>query len=326
MPSVKPLFLQALGKSNEGRPPVWFMRQAGRYMPSYRSLRERYSLKELFFTPELAAAITLMPIDQLQVDAAILFSDISVVAPALGLQLDFSEGPKVEPQLTPEMVPFLPSDASLLDPVISAVRLVKQELSVPLIGFCGAPFTVASYLVQGGLDTLKKWAYACPEVLDMLLEKIADISLVYLERQIEAGADAIQLFDSWANGLTLEHFRRFCLPYYRKIFASVQVPSILFLRGTFLYLDELKDLPCALSLDWQVPLAQVRMRTSQVLQGNLDPDLLYAPLEFIRKQTTELLTSMRGDRGFIAGLGHGVKRDVPIDALREIVATVQGFS
>ena len=323
MQKVEDLLLDALRGKNQGRPPVWLMRQAGRYLPSYRALRERYSLRELFLTPELAAEVTMMPIELLGVDAAILFSDITVVALALGLRLDFAEGPKVDPPITPQVVPFLPVDFSRLSPMIETVSLLKKRLTVPLIGFCGAPFTVASYLVEGGLDALKKWTYQCPDVLDRLLEKIADISVVYLQQQIHAGADAIQLFDSWANVLSRDQFRRFCLPYYRKIFGSISVPPILFLRGAALYLDDLKDLPCALSMDWQVPLCEIRKQTKQVLQGNIDPDLLYAPLPVIREKVIELLVSMRGDHGFIAGLGHGVKRDMPVDAVKELVQTIQ---
>ena len=323
MQKVEDLLLDALKGENQGRPPVWLMRQAGRYLPNYRALRERYPLKELFFTPELAAEVTVMPVDLLGVDAAILFSDITVVALALGLQLDFAEGPKVDPAITPQVVPFLPCDLNRLDPIIETVGLLKKRLTVPLIGFCGAPFTVASYLVEGGLDALKKWAYQCPDVLDRLLEKITEISIGYLQRQINAGANAVQLFDSWANVLSREHFRRFCLPYYRKIFDSISVPPILFLRGAALYLEDLKDLPCALSMDWQVPLSAVRRQTTQVLQGNIDPDLLYAPLPVIREKVLELLASMRGDPGFIAGLGHGVKRDMSVDAVKELVQPIQ---
>ena len=298
------------------------MRQAGRYLPSYRLLRERYSLKELFFTPELAAQISMMPVEQLEVDAAILFSDISVVALALGLRLDFSEGPRVDPLLTPDKIPFLSSALEKLDPIIETVRLLRG-VSVPLIGFCGGPFTVASYLIEGGLDAIKRWVYRFPDALELLLEKIADVSIFYLQAQVSAGADVLQVFDSWANVLSREHFQRFCLPFYRKMIQAVDVPVILFLRGASLYLDDLKKLPCALSLDWQVPLSCIRKQTSQVLQGNLDPDLLYAPLPVIREKTSSLLTSMQGDPGFIVNLGHGVKKDTPVDAVKEFILTVQ---
>lgn len=315
--------LAALKSSNLERPPVWLMRQAGRYMPSYRSLREKYPLKSLFFTPELASDITLMPIDQLGVDAAIIFSDITVVALALGLKLDFSEGPKVEPLLTPDKVPLLSSDLERLDPVIEAIRLTIPRLKKPLIGFCGAPFTVATYLVEGGIDGAKKWAYQHPESFEMLLDKIADVSIGYLVRQVDAGASAVQIFDSWANVLSKEQFRRFCLPYYRKILSCIKAPSILFMREVAIHLDDLSELPCALSLGWASSLPSVRKRTLQPLQGNLDPDLLYAPHGVIRQKAKELIGSMENDRGFIANLGHGVKPDMSVDAVKTLVGALQ---
>lgn len=276
-------------------------------------------MKTLFFTPELASDVTLMPVDQMGVDAAIFFSDISVIAPALGLHLDFSEGPKVEPFITPDMVPFLLSDLSKLDPILESIRLTVPRLKVPLIGFCGAPFTVATYLIEGGVDGAKLWAYRSPETFTALLDRISDVTIGYIKRQADAGIGALQIFDSWANVLSKEHFLQFCLPYYRKWIRSTQLPVILFMRGATIHLDELSDLPCALSLDWQSPLPEARRKTAQVLQGNLDPDLLYAPIPMIRKTARALMESMRGDPGFIAGLGHGVKKDTPVDAVRALI-------
>ena len=316
-------FLDALQGENKKSPPVWFMRQAGRYLPSYRALRAKYSLLDLFLTPELAAEITLMPVKQLGVDAAILFSDISLVALGLGLRLEFSEGPKIDPLLSPEMVPCLPLLIERLSPVIEAVQLLEKRLEVPLIGFCGGPFTVASYLVKGGIEGLKKWVYQYPEALDALLEKITACSIALLKAQVEAGADAIQIFDSWASVLSREAFQRFCLPYYRQLLAAVDVPAILFSRNLSLYLEDVVDLPCALSIDWQTALRTVRSKTKQPLQGNLDPDLLYAPLSVIEKKGKELIASMKGDPAFIAGLGHGVKPDVTVEAVQCLVKALQ---
>jgi len=293
-------------------------------MPSYRALREEYSLKTLFLEPELASLVTLMPVEELNVDAAILFSDISVVALALGLRLDFSEGPKVEPFVTPDKVPFLSADLSKLDPVIEAVRLSVSKLSVPLIGFCGGPFTVASYLVEGGVDFAKRWAYRDPDSFQNLLDRIAEISVAYLKAQIGAGASAVQIFDSWANALPKDLFSRFCLPYYHKILDPIDAPSILFMRGAWAHLDELLKLPCALSLDWQSNLSLARRKTKQPLQGNLDPDLLFAPKETIRRAARDLLASMDGDPAFIAGLGHGMKPDAPFDAAKTLIEALQG--
>ncbi len=302
------LLVDALRNENKGRPPVWLMRQAGRYMPAYQELRKKYSLKTLFFTPELASDITLMPVEMLGVDAAILFSDISVVALSLGLKLDFSEGPRVDPMVTPGHA--LTSDLGALDPIIETIQMTIPRLKVPLIGFCGAPFTVASYLAN--------------EVWESLLEKICDVTIGYIKRQVDAGITALQIFDSWANVLSKEDFLRYCLPFYRKMIAETKVPVILFLRGIASHLDELKDLPCALSLDWQMPLSTARQKTPQVLQGNLDPDLLFSPMPVIKEKAQELIDSMQGDPGFIAGLGHGVKPGTPFDAVKTLVQTLQG--
>jgi uroporphyrinogen decarboxylase len=292
-------------------------------MPSYRQIRKKHPLKTLFMSPELASEITLMPVEQLGVDAAIIFSDITLIALSLGLKLDFSEGPRVNPLVTPDLVPFLSSDLEKLEPVIEAIRLTVPRLRVPLIGFCGAPFTVATYLVEGGIDGAKKWAYRDPNSFEKLLDRILEVSIAYLARQREAGAAVLQIFDSWASVLSKEHFRRFCLPYYRKMIGAAGAPAILFMRGAGMHLDDLAGLPCSLSLDWQTPLHEVRKKTKQPLQGNLDPDLLYAPHELIRQKALELKASMQGDPGFIAGLGHGVKPDAPVEAVKTLVEALQ---
>lgn len=299
------------------------MRQAGRYLPQYRELREKHSLRELFFTPDLATQVTLMPIEELDFDAAILFSDIMTIALALGLKLDFQEGPKIDPMVRPEHVDALPFVYETLSPIWETIRLLKQQLSVPLIGFCGAPFTVASYLVEGGLEGIKKWVYRFPQQLEWLLEKIACASIFYLENQVQAGVDAIQIFDSWANVLSKEQFLRFCLPFYRRLIDAAKVPVILFARSLVLHIEEIKDLPCALSCDWSVPLSTIRKTTTQTLQGNLDPDFLYAPLDVVRQETRQLLLSMKEDRAFIAALGHGIKPDTPVAAVKTMVQTVR---
>ena len=317
------LLEDALKNANSGRPPVWLFRQAGRYMPSYQRLRKKHPLKTLFLNPELASEITLMPVEQLGVDAAIIFSDITVLALALGLKLDFSEGPRVDPLVTAELIPFLSSDLEKLGSVIEAIRLVIPRLKVPLIGFCGAPFTVATYLVEGGIVGAKQWAYRSPETFEKLLDRILEVSIAFMARQREAGAAVLQIFDSWSSVLSKEHFRRFCLPYYRKMIAASLAPTILFMRGAGIHLDDLSELPCSLSLDWQTPLPQARKKTKQPLQGNLDPDLLYAPHDVIRQKALELKMSMQGDSGFIAGLGHGVKPDVTVEAVRTLVEALK---
>jgi uroporphyrinogen decarboxylase len=303
------------------------MRQAGRYLPEYQRLREKYSLKELFFTPDLIVETTLLPVDLLGVDAAILFSDIMVVASALGLKLDFADGPVIEPFLTPSILDGLSHDLGKLEPMAEAIRGLIPQLKVPLLGFCGAPFTVATYLIEKhrgeNFHKTKKWIYSDPKTFYKLLEKIEKITIGSLQMQAAAGVHAVQLFDSWANILSKEDFRRFCLPFYRRIIEAIPVPLILFMRGAGAHLDDLISLPCALSLDWQMSMQEVRSKTKQTLQGNLDPDLLYAPLDRVRGATRELLESMQGDEGFIMNLGHGIKPNTPVEAVRCMIREVK---
>lgn len=325
------LFLQALAGCNQGRPPVWLMRQAGRFLPSYQEMRRRYGLRELFFTPELAAEITLLPLKELQVDAAILFSDITVIALALGFTLDFQEGPVIAPLLqTPEDVERLIclDPREVLESIGKTVALAKSD--VPLIGFCGAPFTVASYLIEkhSGQDLLKtkQWLYRHPANFHQLLDKITEVSIEYLRMQVESGVQAIQIFDSWAHVLTDDQFHVYCLPFWKRLLGAVDVPGIVYGRGNAFRIPSIATIgPSAISIDWQVPMAFARGQTSLPLQGNLDPDLLFAPLNMVQETTHYLLDSMKGDPGFIVNLGHGVKPGTPVQAVRCLVDTVKNY-
>lgn len=319
------LFLQALRLKNRGRPPIWIMRQAGRYLPSYQALRKKNSLYDLFFTPELALQATLLPVQEMGVDAAILFSDITVIVKAFGLSLDFKEG--VGPVISSQNGDFssLPEpDLQSLEPIAETIRLLKKELSVPLIGFCGGPFTVASYI-----SPIKEWLYANPEGLHRLLCKLTDATKGYLDLQIQNGAEAIQIFDSWADVLTLSDLHQFCLPYHKMLIEHVQkkdIPVISFMRSSCLHAREIAAMkPDAISFDWQQPLSLMRkaIGSTMAIQGNLDPDLLFAPLPVIESKTRELLFSMQGDPGFIVNLGHGVKPNTPWQAVRCLVETVR---
>ena len=293
------------------------MRQAGRYLPDYQALRAKHSLRDLFFTPELAVQVTKMPVDLFGMDAAILFSDITVVAVAMGLGLDFKEGPKISPEVKPGQE--LGCDLSKLDPIMETILLLKRELKVPLLGFCGAPFTVASYLI-GSLEKTVLWMREDPVSFSQLIDQITLVSSLYLEGQQKMGVDAIQIFDSWANVLSLEEFKMYSLAPLKKLLLSVTVPSIFFMRGVGPYIEEI---PCAISLDWTVCLKEARGRTKQPLQGNLDPDILFQPLEEVRKKTKALCELMRNDPGFILNLGHGVKPGTPVDAVRCFVDTAK---
>lgn len=326
--------LLALRLQNQGRPPVWLMRQAGRYLPSYQALRKKHTLYDLFFTPELALQVTLLPIVEIGVDAAILFSDITVVAKCFGLSLDFKEGvgPVITPKIeSPGQVDALPHfSLESLEPIAETIRLLRRELNVPLIGFCGGSFTVASYLV--GLESMKRWLFNDPGSLHRLLRKVTEATKAYLELQIENGAQVIQIFDSWADVLTLPDLEAFCLPYHKELIDHVKrrkVSVISFMRSSCLHVKEIADMkPDAISFDWQRPLPAMRARVGGdiAVQGNFDPDLLFAPPNVIRAKVRELIQAMGTDPGFIVNLGHGVKPGVPWQAVRHFVDAVHDRS
>jgi len=334
---MNPLFLDALKCKNDSRPPVWLMRQAGRYMPEYRALRAKYSFLEMCHNPELIAEVTQLPLHSFGMDAAILFSDILVIPEALGVGLRFDEGkgPIIErPISTLADIQALPSPSipESLKYVADGIKLVKPQLNVPLIGFCGAPFTVASYMIEGkssrDLRKTKQLMVRDPKAFSLLLDKIADCSIDYLNMQIDAGVDALQIFDSWAYFLSHSHFREFSLAYLNKILKGLKadIPVILFCRGSSIFAPQLAEIsPAGISLDWQSDIVKMREQIPShiALQGNLDPDILYGSHETIRKEVKTILNGMKDDRGFIFNLGHGMIPDIPCDAVRVLVETIK---
>lgn len=334
------LFLKALHCQNSARAPVWFMRQAGRYMPEYRKFREKYSFLEMIHHPEIAAQITLLPIQLLEVDAAILFSDILVIPEILGVGLRFDEGlgPIIERPLTNLAdinalpIPCVPEALNYIKEIIS---LLRPQLQVPLIGFCGAPFTIASYLIEGkssnDMRKTKRWMLQEPESFEKLLDLITSLTIDYLHLQIAAGAEAIQIFDSWANRLSYRQFNRYSLAYLKKIvdgIASTRIPTILFCRGSSVFASELASIkPSCVSLDWNADLIKIRQTVPHqvAIQGNLDPDILYAPSPVIAREAKEMLTAMHGQPGYIFNLGHGILPDTPFDNVRFLVDFVKNF-
>ena len=332
------LFLKALRAENEERPPVWLMRQAGRYMSSYQKIRKKHLLLEMFHHPDLITEITLLPIQELDVDAAILFSDILIPLEALGFSLsyDTGKGPQVFPKIFD--IHKLPSIYNLKEQfafITDAIHALKKTLKVPLIGFCGAPFTLASYILEEDshhlLRATKSALYRNPRDFHSLLEKLTDLVIAYAKLQIDAGVDAIQIFDSWAGVLDEESFMTCSIYYLKKILKaleSTKIPIILFCRGSSLFVKELADLkPTALSFDWHRPLHILKESVPYpiALQGNLDPDILRAPLNIIKKKTEELVSSMQGEKRFIVNLGHGVSPDLSEDAVKCFVDTVKSF-
>jgi len=323
---VNDLLLKALACENHGnRPPVWLMRQAGRYMPEYRELRKRHSLHHLFHTPELAAEITLQPIRRFDVDAAIVFSDILVVVEMLGLTVQFPEGKSPYIQGFTEDVDqlLLRPARDVLSYVRATIELVRPQLSVPLIGFCGGPYTVASYLI--GRENITQWVENHPQKLHRLLEKILEATLEYLHLQIEAGVHVVQIFDSWAGLLPAELFSELSLRYLERMVQTISVPSILFMRGSCDYAKELAQIrPTAISFDSQKEMALLRREIPKgiAVQGNLAPESLLGSKDSVKESTRALLSSMQKDPGFIVNLGHGVLPATPeenVEALIEVV-------
>jgi uroporphyrinogen decarboxylase len=331
------IFLQTLNCRNTSGPPVWLMRQAGRHLASYRALRQRYSLLQMCHEPDLITQVTLLPIEAYGMDAAILFSDILVVAEAMrvGLRFEDQVGPIIErPILNRHDIEALPSpDAFTLQFVAQGIRQLQAQLQVPLIGFCGAPFTVASYMIEGktsrDLKKTKRWMLADPQGFHALLQKIASWSVAYLKLQIEAGVDAIQIFDSWANTLSYYSFREFSLAYLQELLEGIRhtsIPTLLFCRGSSVFAPQLAELqPAGIGLDWNCQMAAMRRLIPHpiALQGNLDPDILYAPLLQIEREVQRLLDEMEGDPGFIFNLGHGIAPDVSEEAVKTLVQCVK---
>jgi uroporphyrinogen decarboxylase len=331
-------FLRACRRQKVDATPVWFMRQAGRYLSEYRAVREKAGgFLTLCRTPELACEVTLQPVDLLGVDAAILFSDILIPLPAMGIGLHFEEGegPKLEPVRSAGAIEKLrvPDPVQETGFVMDAIRLIRTELAgkVPLIGFAGAPFTLASYAVEGGSSrnfrhTLA-WMYEEPESFRLLLDLMADTAILYLKAQVEAGAQAFQLFDSWAGVLSRRHYREFALPATAKIFAALKglgVPMILYVNGSAPFLEELALAGAdVVSVDWRVSLSEAndRLRGAVALQGNLDPIALYAPREILRQEVARVLSAAPAT-GHIFNLGHGVLPDTPRESAAALVEMV----
>jgi uroporphyrinogen decarboxylase len=325
---MQSLFLNALQGKNQGRPPIWMMRQAGRYMPEYKALRKHQSLLQMFHDVEKIVEVTLLPIDLLNVDAAILFSDILSLCDGLGKPWHFEEGkgPILSSPLTPGWKFHKKSPYEAYGHIDQAIRELKKTLKVPLLGFAGAPFTVASYLIEGGssrdLKKTKTWAYTDPASFRDLLEEITEATIEYLDLQIEAGVDAVQIFDSWAGVLDTPSFHAFSLHYMEKILKRIKkVPVILFCKGSCFFAEEIAQIkPAAISLDWSGEMHKIRAKIPNIpLQGNLDPMVLCGTKERILQEADRLLTSMRHDPAYIFNLGHGILPETPFENVKFLV-------
>lgn len=333
------LILKAAKGEQTERTPVWLMRQAGRVLPEYRAVREKSGgFKEMVSTPALAAEVTIQPVDILGVDAAIIFSDILVIPEAMGLpyQIVESTGPWFDKTITSkkDVDALHVAQGEDLQYVLDAISLTKKELNnrVPLIGFAGAPFTLLCYMIEGrGSKTFskaKKFLYTEPALAHQLLEKITQSTINYLQAQINAGADLLQIFDSWAGVLSPVQYKEFSLKYISAICNAIkEVPVIVFAKGAFFAREEMEKLNCdVIGLDWNMDIAESRklIGSKKTLQGNMDPCLLYADYETIKKETENMLKAF-GPSHHIANLGHGLYPDIEKEKVKFFVDTVKSF-
>jgi uroporphyrinogen decarboxylase len=335
-------FLKACRREPVDVTPVWFMRQAGRYMAEYRALRQKHSLLEICRIPDLATEVTLQPVRRIEVDAAILFSDLLLPFEPMGLPFDFikGEGPQIERPINDaadidRLQVFEPREA--LAHVLQAIRQVQRELSgrVPLIGFAGAPFTLASYAIVGGHSSnfakTKALMYGHPEAWHRLCEKFAIVVAEYLKAQIEAGVDAVQIFDSWVGTLNAADYREFALPHTQRIFAAIgsTVPTIHFGTGTATILPELREAGGdVVGVDWRIPIDEGwdRIGHDRAVQGNLDPTLLLGPVARMFQQADEVLDRINGRAGHIFNLGHGILPSTPLEHVQMLAQYVHSAS
>jgi uroporphyrinogen decarboxylase len=334
------LLLKALRGEVVERPPVWMMRQAGRYLPDYIKLREKYDFFTRVQTPELATEITLQPIDQVGVDAAIIFSDILVIPQAMGVEVLMEEGKG--PSLPRTIKTQADIDSLIttgveesLGYMYAALKLTKKELNgrVPLIGFAGAPWTILCYMVEGKgsktWDKAKQFAYTQPALAHQLLQKITDITINYLIEQVKAGADTVQVFDSWAGSLSPADFKTYAHPYLFQIAKALKphAPVILFPKGSWYALEDITGSDASgVGIDWCISPKMARQMTNNsiTIQGNFDPAMLLAPIPDIKSAVKKMIDAF-GPQRYIANLGHGITPNVPVDHARAFVDAVKEY-
>ena len=336
------LILRTINGESTERYPIWLMRQAGRILPEYRKVRASLSgFKELVETPERAAEVTIQPVDLLGVDAAIIFSDILVIPDAMGLPYELIEkkGPWFEKTIrTAKDIDMVSDEIDVEDKlsyVSEAIKITKKELNgrVPLIGFCGAPWTLFCYMTEGeGSKTFskaKRLLFSDPEMAHKLLDKLTNVTIKYLKMQIKAGADVVQIFDSWSGVLGPAEYSEFGMKYVSRICDAInEVPVTVFAKGAYYAREELARLNCqTIGLDWNMDIAESRkiIGADKTLQGNLDPCVLYADFKTIEKKTKNMLNSF-GNQRHIANLGHGVYPDTDPEKVKCFIETVKGFA
>ena len=336
------IFLKACRGEATDVTPIWFMRQAGRYMKAYRDLKEKYTFLELCKNPELATEVTLQPLDVLGVDAAIIFADILLPVEPMGTGLEFTAG---DGPVIPRPVKNL-KDIQKLRPVNAeedlgfvgnAIREVRKEISgkIPLIGFAGAPFTLCSYMIEGGksrdfIDT-KLMMFEAPEMWGLLMDKVCTMLVDYLKMQVNAGAQALQIFDSWVGCMSPQDYEKYIMPYTQRIFLELKdtgVPLINFSTGTSTLLDTVTRAGGdVISFDWRINLdtAWEKIGFDRSIQGNLDPTILFAPIHVIRERVKDIMKRAGGHPGHIFNLGHGILQHTPVDHVKEVVDMVHEY-
>ncbi|TMN23043.1 uroporphyrinogen decarboxylase [Lentibacillus cibarius] len=321
--------------------PTWYMRQAGRSQKAYRELKEKYTLFEITHQPELCAYVTRLPVEHYGVDAAILYKDIMSPLPSLGVDVEIKKG--IGPVIDNPIANFQDVERlGMINPerdvpyVLDTIRLLtKEQLNVPLIGFSGAPFTLASYMIEGGpsknYSKTKALMYSQPDVWFALMDKLAEMTIAYVKAQIDAGASAIQIFDSWVGALSAADYRYYIKPIMNRIFSALrakQVPLIVFGVGARHLLLEWNDLPVdVIGLDWRTSITEARkMGVTKVLQGNLDPTVLLADWETIEAKTKTILDESMQDGNHVFNLGHGVTPDIKPETLQKLTKLIQAYS
>ncbi len=331
------LFIDTAFGKNGSRAPIWMMRQAGRYLPEYMAIKEKSNFWEMCRTPALAAQISLQPVQRLGVDAVILFQDIMTPLPAMGIKIDFAPGPVIESPIRSQAAIdklIKPGKEEIAPFVAQAIKLIRQESNTPLIGFAGAPLTLATYLIQGSgskdYAEFRQFLRYAPQEAHQLLDKLTDISIDYLSMQIEAGAQAIQLFDSWAGIHSASIYAQFAKPYNERIFkalAKYNIPRIYIAVDALHLYPEISQLSAeVISIDWRVPIDKVRpLLADKVIQGNLDPATLLASEEIIQREAEEVLRAGLGG-AHIFNLGHGIMRQTDPEKAKFLVDFVKEFN
>ena len=335
-------FLKACRRQSTEYTPIWLMRQAGRYMKEYRALRKKYSFLEMCKNPELAAQVTLQPIDKFKLDAAIIFSDILIPLEPMGVEFEFAKGegpvfhhPLKERKEVEKLRIIEPEeDVSFL---MKAIQIVRKELEgkIPLIGFCGAPFTLASYIIEGGHSKnyilTKGLMYQDRPTWDALMEKISEVLIRYLNAQIRSGVQALQLFDSWVGCLSPRDYEEYVLPYSKKVIDGVdkKVPLIHFATSSSTLLELMKQAGGdVIGVDWRVDISEAwaRLGYDVAIQGNLDPVILFGSVDLIEKEVKRILHRVKGQFGHIFNLGHGILPNTPVDHVAALVNMVHEYS